>query len=177
MVVLAGGFAGQAVGAWRSEARGGSYVSSPPSPATVEASVLARIDSQDTATRDYVNSFPLGATSSAMAAWINRLSRVMATYLQFQQECEWLRRQGFPRAQQRLDATLADLGNAFNIYQETYRSALSAERARGLIAQDAVQFATSQELTANAVRVAAAKRLSLGLTDVGESHDGPPRPR
>jgi hypothetical protein len=61
-------------------------MSSPPTPAAVEASVLARMDSQDTATRDYVNSFPLGTTSSAMAAWINGLSRVMATYLQFQQD-------------------------------------------------------------------------------------------
>ncbi len=144
-------------------------MSSLPSPAAVEASVLARMDSQDVATRNYTNSFPLGTSSSVMAAWINGLSGVAAAYLPFQQECQWLQQQRFPRAQQRLDAKLADLANAFSIYLQTYSNTLNSERTRGWIVQDAVQFATFQALMANAYQVAAANHWIEGIHDVNEN--------
>jgi len=144
-------------------------MSTPPSPAAVETSVFQRMDSQDVATRNYTNSFPIGTSSSVMAGWINGLSGVIAGYFQFQRECQWLQQQGWPRAQQRLDAKIADLGNAFNIYMETYRNTVNSERLRGLIVRDAIQFGTFQALMANAYQVAAANRWVTGLNDVNEN--------
>lgn len=135
----------------------------------METSVLGRLDSQDVATRTYTNSFPVGTSSSVMAAWINGLSEVTAAYLRFQQECQWLQQHGFPRAQQRLETKLADLANAFSIYLQTYGSTLNAERIRGQLVQDAVQFATFQALMANAYQVAAANGWIEGIHDVNEN--------
>jgi hypothetical protein len=144
-------------------------VSTPQPSAAVEASLFARMDSQDTATSNYVNSFPLGSSSSVQAEWINGLSGEIAAYLQFQQECQWLQQQGLPQAQQRLDAKVADLNNAFNIYMETYSDTLNAERERGLIVQEAIQFGTVQALMANAYQVAAANGWVTGLEDINEN--------
>jgi len=145
-------------------------VSTPQSPvAAVQASLFARMDSQDTATSNYVNSFPLGSSSSVQAEWINGLSAEIAAYLRFQQECQWLQRQGLPQAQQRLEAKVTDLDNAFNIYMETYSDTLNAERERGVIVQEAVQFGTVQALMANAYQVAAANGWVTGLEDINEN--------
>jgi hypothetical protein len=144
-------------------------MSSPPSPAAVEASVLAAMDSQDVAARNYTSSFPLGTTSAQMATWINGLSGVVAQYVRFQPECQWLWQQGSPTALQRLDATLTDLSNAFNIYVQTYTDTLNAERTRGLIVQDAAQFATFQQLVANAYQVAVANQWVTDINDLNEN--------
>jgi hypothetical protein len=144
-------------------------VTSPQPPAAVQASVLAQMDSQHVATSDYTNSFPLGTSSSVMAGWINGLSGVIASYLRFLPECQWLWQQGLPGALERLEAEFVDLSSAFNVYIQTYNDTLNSERARGLIEQEAVQFGTFQALLANAYQVAAANRWVTGLNDVNEN--------
>jgi hypothetical protein len=144
-------------------------VSTPQSPADVQTSVFSQLDSQDLATSNYVNSFPFGTSSSVMAGWINGLSGVIASYLRFLQESQWLWQQGLPGALERLDAKSADLSNAFNVYIETYNDTLNAERERGAIEQEAIQFGTYQALMANAYQVAVANEWVTGLNDVNEN--------
>ena len=144
-------------------------MSTPQSPTDVQASVFAQLDSQDVATSNYTSSFPFGTSASVMAGWINGLSQVIASYLRFQQECQWLWQQGLPGALERLEAKYTDLSNAFNIYIETYNDTVNSERARGVIEQQAAQFGTFQALIANAYQVAAANEWVTGLNDVNEN--------
>src|SRR5713226_6070580 len=132
----------------RARGTGGTMNAQPP--AAVEASVLAALDSQDAAANTYVNTFPVGTASSAMANWIGGLSQVEWGYQQCQPVCGWLEQQGLPRARQRLDATLSNLAQARNLYIGMYNDKIRMENTQAGILQDAVRFGTSQVMAADA---------------------------
>jgi hypothetical protein len=101
-----------------------------PSGAASEASLLAEMDSQDAAAQDYLKTFPLGADSSALEAWIGGFDQVESGYRRLKSSSAQLEQQGLPRARQRLDATLSDLAKARSTYVDTYNDTVRAEQLR-----------------------------------------------
>jgi hypothetical protein len=138
------------------------------SPAGVEASVLAALDRHDAAVNSYVNTFPLGASSSAMANWIGGLGPVEWGYQQFRPVCGWLEQQGLPKARWRLDAALSKLAQARNIYIEMYNDRVRVENTQAGIWRDAIQFGTIQTMAANSYQNVAAREWLQGMFDVNE---------
>jgi hypothetical protein len=137
-------------------------------PAAVEASVLVSLDSQDVAANTYVNTFPVGAASAAMANWIGGLGQVEWGYQRFRPVCGWLEQQGLPRARQRLDTTVSNLARARDIYVGMYNDRVRVENTQAGILQDAVRFGTSQVMAANAHQNAVAQNWVQGMFDVNE---------
>jgi hypothetical protein len=142
----------------------------PQSPAAVQASVLAALDTLDAQIRSYVNTFPVGwgVTSDAIAQWINGLSQRLWQLQQYLPAGQWLQAQGWPQVAQRLDARLRDLTQARNVYIETYQNTVRSENQRRGIWQDAQQFALGQIQQATAHRQAVFNRSLQGWFDVNE---------
>jgi hypothetical protein len=137
-------------------------------PAAVEASVMVSLDSQDAAARAYFNTFPVGAASSAMANWIGGLGQVEWGYQRLRPACGWLEQQGWPRARQRLDASVGNLARNRDIYVGMYNDRVRVESTQAGIWQDAVRFGTSQVMAANAHQNAVAQNWVQGMFDVNE---------
>jgi hypothetical protein len=138
------------------------------SPAGMEAAVLAALDRHDAALNNYVHTFPLGASSSAMANWIGGLGPVEWGYQQLRPVCGWLEHQGLPGARRRLDAGLSNLAQARNIYIEMYNDRVQVENTQADIWRDAIRFGTIQTMAANSYQNAAAQQWLQDMFDVNE---------
>jgi hypothetical protein len=139
------------------------------SPADAEASLLAEINRQDAAANTYLNTFPFGAPSSAIAVFINGLGPVEFGYQRLRPACAWLEQQGRPAARQRLDNALNWLAGQRATYVQMYNDKVQAENRQAGIWQQAVQFGTSQVMAANNYQNAVANRWVQDMFDVNEN--------
>jgi hypothetical protein len=139
------------------------------SPADVQASLLAALDTQDASARAYLNSFPLGAPSSAIATWIGGLGQVEWGYQRFQPVCTWLGQQGLPQGQQRLGAALNWLTQQRTTYVGMYNDKVQAENTQAAIWQNANQFGVNQAMAANNYQNAVTSNWVQGMLDVDEN--------
>jgi len=143
-------------------------MTNPQSPEAVEKSALAAIASQDAQAHAYIESFPVGAHSSAMAQWINGLAQVEWGYRQYSPTATWLQQQGRPQVWQRLDATLRDLAQARDTYIATYNDTLQTENKIAGIWQNAYQFRTQQMIAAADYQRAVSQQQVQQWLDVNE---------
>jgi hypothetical protein len=126
----------------------------PASLAAIERETLTALQAAHQRLDQYTHTFPVGASSSGLAAWVRGYEQLMEPVKQLYAKAQWLKAQGLPNASNAVTPYWNDLVQAHAIHQQTVRNTQASEMQRMQMIRDANAYATNTILQANANRQA-----------------------
>jgi hypothetical protein len=109
-------------------------------PAVVEQSVFATIKGAEQNLHAYLATCPIGGSAAAIGNWVKGLDDYFWRLMQLNPSAERLSLQGFPAAEQYLQAMLRDFASAQQNYVEMYQSAVAIQSRWAGLWRNASQF-------------------------------------